>query len=52
MTLLDDIPQASLVALDTVVWIYEFEAHAVYSREPTARRSTKAGPFENRIRRR
>ena len=28
MTLLDDIPEGSLVALDTMVWIYEFEAHA------------------------
>lgn len=27
MTLLDAIPEGSLVALDTVIWIYEVEAH-------------------------
>jgi len=30
VTLLDDIPEGSLVALDTMVWIYEFEAHPVF----------------------
>jgi hypothetical protein len=27
MNLLDEIPEGALVALDTMVWIYEFEAH-------------------------
>lgn len=30
MNLLDDIPEGSLVALDTVVWIYEVEANPVF----------------------
>ncbi|MBI4604023.1 MAG: hypothetical protein HY721_18865 [Planctomycetes bacterium] len=30
MSLLDDIPVGSLVALDTVAWIYEVEAHATF----------------------
>ncbi len=30
MTILDAIPAGSLAALDTVVWIYEFEAHPVF----------------------
>lgn len=30
MSLLDAITPGSLVALDTVVWIYEFEAHPVF----------------------
>ena len=30
MSLLDDIPEGSLVALDTMVWIYEFESHPVF----------------------
>jgi predicted nucleic acid-binding protein len=31
MTILDAIPPGSLVALDTVAWIYEFEANPVFS---------------------
>ncbi len=30
MTILDAIPAGSLAALDTVVWIYEFETHPVF----------------------
>ena len=30
MNLLDDIPDGALIALATVVWIYEVEAHPVY----------------------
>jgi predicted nucleic acid-binding protein len=30
MSLLDDIPEGSLVGLDTAIWIYEFEAHPTY----------------------
>jgi predicted nucleic acid-binding protein len=30
MNLLDEIPHGSLVALDTVVWIYEFESNPVF----------------------
>ena len=30
MNILDAIPAGSLVALDTVAWIYEFEAHPVF----------------------
>ena len=30
MTLLDVIPEGALVALDTVIWIYEVEAHPVF----------------------
>ena len=30
MSLLDDIPEGSLVALDTVIWIYQFEANPVF----------------------
>ena len=30
MSLLGDIPPGSLVALDTVIWIYEFEANPVF----------------------
>jgi predicted nucleic acid-binding protein len=30
MSLLDDIPRGSMVALDTVVWIYELEANPVF----------------------
>jgi len=30
MSLRDDIPRGSLVALDTVVWIYELEANPVF----------------------
>jgi hypothetical protein len=30
MSLLDDIPPGSLVALDTVIWIYELEANPIF----------------------
>ncbi len=30
MNLLDDISEGALVALDTMIWIYEFEAHPVF----------------------
>ena len=30
MSILDAIPPGGLVALDTVVWIYEFEAHPIF----------------------
>jgi predicted nucleic acid-binding protein len=30
MNLLDAIPPGSVVAIDTVIWIYEFEAHATF----------------------
>lgn len=30
MNLLEDIPEGALVALDTMIWIYEFEAHPVF----------------------
>ena len=30
MNILDAIPTGSLVALDTVVWIYEFEFHPIF----------------------
>ena len=30
MNILDAIPPGSLVALDSVVWIYEFECHPIF----------------------
>jgi hypothetical protein len=30
MSILDAIPPGSLVALDTVVWIYQYEANPVF----------------------
>ncbi len=41
VNILDAIPLASLVALDTVVWIYEFEFHPIFG--PVTRKLFREG---------